>query len=62
MFNRRKLFLAAALAAVGFNIPSPLAAVERPTGLAAPTAPQGASGAWPIDSPDRGSVERPRWD
>ena len=24
------------------------------TGLAAPTAPQGASGAWPIDSPDRG--------
>jgi hypothetical protein len=52
MFNRRKLFFAATITAAGFNVPLPADAIERPIGLAAPTAPQGASGGWPINSPE----------
>jgi hypothetical protein len=60
MLNRRSFFLSPLVAAVGVNVTQPARVEsnenesERPTGLAAPFSPQGASGAWPINSPDNG--------
>ena len=58
MLNRRSFFLSPLVAAAGVNATQPANVGsnenenERPIGLAAPISPQGASGAWPINSPD----------
>lgn len=57
MFNRRRFLLGPLLAAIGsiLSLAEPTKAGERHSvGLAAPTSPQGASGGWPINSPDGG--------
>jgi hypothetical protein len=57
MLNRRGFFLSSLVGAAGLNLPEPAHVEsnenkkERPIGLAAPTSPQGASGAWPVNSP-----------
>lgn len=58
MLNRRSFFLSPLVAAAGVNVIQPAhvgsneVESERPAGLAAPISPQGASGAWPVHSPD----------